>query len=92
MGLAALKKKASAPQVDEDTGAPDSAVDAGDFETSTPAADTEARKRRLGSSSGPLAALLPSSGFAPFAAAAALSAITCGARSRSHRRRSSSSR
>ena len=38
MGLAALKKKASAPQVDEDTGAPDSAVDAGDFETSTPAA------------------------------------------------------
>jgi hypothetical protein len=38
MGLAALKKKASAPQVDEDSGAPESAMDAGDFETSTPAA------------------------------------------------------
>lgn len=38
MGLAALKKKASVPQVDEDTGAPESAVDAGDFETSSPAA------------------------------------------------------
>jgi len=54
-------------------------------ETSTPALPAEARKRRFGSSS----AAVPLAPFSPAlagssAAALALSATTCGARSRSH--------
>ncbi len=77
------------PVIDDDLPI-DSAEDSAVPSEEEPAADTDARKRRLGSSSGPAAVLALSSGFAAFAVADALSAITWGARRRSHFRRSSS--